>query len=832
MEMSQAACSILPMRLITAFVLGLLVCSGLPARAADVVAYGSSGWRYRQVPRNDPLAGSFHAAGFDDSNWATGVAAFGQGTTGCPLDPTIHTAWAPNTEVLLRRVFRVDPSDPEAPVTLYLAIDNDAQVWVNGVLVMSATHSECPALDEFKAQVPDGIITAGDNVLAVRAIDNGVASFIDLRVDVVPPHTRRICAQVNEGGTATLTAPEGYAITSIDFASFGTPESTCGSFTYGSCNAASSRSVVEAACLGQPGCSVSANTASFGDPCYGTVKRLRVQATCTPHPEAITGSVMGATPPAGARESLGDLDVTASSCAGRFHDATRTLPDGSFSLATPLCAGDRVVSFLGNDEYKVRDYASRPLGPECESQGSLCQGMERLPTGQTHELAWSGSEPVYALYWARKMDDEFWSGSLERPHLRLMLLEVNNSTKNVTNKHATAGPYTDGSGGAMICLMPGIAGDQETVYHEFGHAMVIQLLEGRLISEGDRSEYTEWMAMDEGFADYFTAAATGDVWIGDQIPASYGFKKRTVASPKARRQYCNGAYDAENAYTSCETFSGALWSLRNLLQNPPYDVEPGAIDAWMYDAIADLGRVPPGGRTFDAYRGILRDKTIPGHGQYSGEVDAAFAERNVKSEPEETCNAAVKVLYVAGEVLVDGVMMSVRWTKNAAASSYTLLKRAFGGGGMGGGIVVAEGITDTSYVYVEADTSLTYAYVVIPVDSAGYDLPASVETPAVTTVEGVRTAVSRLEVGIYPNPTRGTVGLRIWMAGVGRGTVEIFDVAGRRVRRLWSGEGGAAALELQWDGRDEGGRGAGAGVFLVRVSRGSVTRTTRVVRLE
>ncbi|TAL41130.1 MAG: hypothetical protein EPN92_13435, partial [Chitinophagaceae bacterium] len=46
-----------------------------------------------------------------------------------------------------------------------------------------------------------------------------------------------LCGTADEGGVVTLTAPAGNIITSIEFASYGTPNGTCGSFTIGSCDA-------------------------------------------------------------------------------------------------------------------------------------------------------------------------------------------------------------------------------------------------------------------------------------------------------------------------------------------------------------------------------------------------------------------------------------------------------------------------------------------------------------------------------------------------------------------------------------------------------------------
>jgi hypothetical protein len=99
-----------------------------------------------------------------------------------------------------------------------------------------------------------------------------------------PPGPNALCGRVSEGGTITLAAPPGEIITSVDFASYGTPLGACGGFYLGTCNATSSQSVVEAACLGKQSCTIDADNATFGDPCYGTVKRLYVQATAGSQP--------------------------------------------------------------------------------------------------------------------------------------------------------------------------------------------------------------------------------------------------------------------------------------------------------------------------------------------------------------------------------------------------------------------------------------------------------------------------------------------------------------------------------------------------------------------
>ncbi len=91
--------------------------------------------------------------------------------------------------------------------------------------------------------------------------------------------TGTICGTADENGNLVLTAPAGGVITSINFASYGTPTGTCGSFVLGACNATTSKTVVEGYALGKNSVTIPATNTVFGDPCVGTYKRLYVQAT-------------------------------------------------------------------------------------------------------------------------------------------------------------------------------------------------------------------------------------------------------------------------------------------------------------------------------------------------------------------------------------------------------------------------------------------------------------------------------------------------------------------------------------------------------------------------
>jgi hypothetical protein len=167
-----------------------------------LVPYQDTGYRYLQLgPGVDPPE-DFAGLSFDDSEWSTGPAAFGTGS--CPLSSTIHTPWPAAsgsvvtdpgqfTSILLRKTF--DLPAGVGDVTVGVAVDNDVQVFVNGVDVTASggeldgtgflRHENCPTSDSFILTVPDSVLHAGSNLIVIRARDRGVQSFVDIRVNGV-----------------------------------------------------------------------------------------------------------------------------------------------------------------------------------------------------------------------------------------------------------------------------------------------------------------------------------------------------------------------------------------------------------------------------------------------------------------------------------------------------------------------------------------------------------------------------------------------------------------------------------------------------------------------
>lgn len=83
-----------------------------------------------------------------------------------------------------------------------------------------------------------------------------------------------------------------------------------------------------------------------------------------------------------------------------------------------------------------------------------------------------------------------------------------------------------------------------------------------------------------------------------------------------------------------------------------------------------------------------------------------------------------------------------------------------------------------------------------------------------------------------PSPSIGTAGLRWSQAERGPVRLTIYDLRGRSVRTLRDGAAHAAgAHEQVWDGRDDSGASAGAGVYFARLQVGDARRLARITLL-
>jgi hypothetical protein len=154
--------------------------------ASGFFDFGSGGYSSKVIPSSGVPPAGWQLVSFDP--FATGftvgaTAPFGDAATAtCANYLGAGTSWGVNTDLLVRKQFSLATG---GPVTIRAAIDNDlVEVWLNGVLLNPApiTHEGCAFPNEGDNALLYGTGVAGTNIIAIRARDRGIATFLDIKV--------------------------------------------------------------------------------------------------------------------------------------------------------------------------------------------------------------------------------------------------------------------------------------------------------------------------------------------------------------------------------------------------------------------------------------------------------------------------------------------------------------------------------------------------------------------------------------------------------------------------------------------------------------------------
>src|SRR3954462_6741418 len=87
-------------------------------------------------------------------------------------------------------------------------------------------------------QIDDATVTTNDSNGEVSAIQSELNARTARRKSKTT-----VCAQADEGEAVTLICPAGQVITSVTFASYGTPTGACGAFQTSACHAPSTPTI-------------------------------------------------------------------------------------------------------------------------------------------------------------------------------------------------------------------------------------------------------------------------------------------------------------------------------------------------------------------------------------------------------------------------------------------------------------------------------------------------------------------------------------------------------------------------------------------------------------
>jgi DNA-binding beta-propeller fold protein YncE len=86
-------------------------------------------------------------------------------------------------------------------------------------------------------------------------------------------------------------------------------------------------------------------------------------------------------------------------------------------------------------------------------------------------------------------------------------------------------------------------------------------------------------------------------------------------------------------------------------------------------------------------------------------------------------------------------------------------------------------------------------------------------------------------LNLYPNPFHGFVNFSLNITRNQTLQVDVFDLAGQLVKKIFKGKAITASYRLTWDGRNDGGNKVVPGVYLVRIENGNESTLKKIVFL-
>lgn len=241
--------------------------------------------------------------------------------------------------------------------------------------------------------------------------------------------------------------------------------------------------------------------------------------------------------------------------------------------------------------------------------------------------------------------------------------------------------------------------DGDVVYHEFTHAVVEATL--KLVGTAHMDVYGASQspgAMNEGLADYFSSALTGDPDVGEY--ASQDFAPGSVAIRSlSNPDSCPTAVGGE-VHQDATLFSGALWDARKALS----EGDQAKFDAAVFAA---MNASPTGDLGYEDFATLVIDQVKSGLGDAAaGSLSAAFTARGVLPQctrileytggtlkgPKDLQNlwfapgtSTTGVKEPAGKWTPGVVQVHVPVTEDTVKLDVEITSVNIGGGGLGGG---------------------------------------------------------------------------------------------------------------------------------------------------
>ncbi len=132
--------------------------------------------------------------------------------------------------------------------------------------------------------------------------------------------------------------------------------------------------------------------------------------------------------------------------------------------------------------------------------------------------------------------------------------------------------------------------------------------------------------------------------------------------------------------------------------------------------------------------------------------------------------------------------------------------------------------------------SSNYDFLLTPVYVAREGNVVALSAPGSGEIVGIETEAEDLpaktSVQAYPNPFNPEITLKLRLKESATVEMKIYDLKGRVVKHLHSGNLPAGTSNFRWSGRDDGGRKLSSGVYWAKAQIGDLAFTERLVMIK
>jgi hypothetical protein len=117
-------------------------------------------------------------------------------------------------------------------------------------------------------------------------------------------------------------------------------------------------------------------------------------------------------------------------------------------------------------------------------------------------------------------------------------------------------------------------------------------------------------------------------------------------------------------------------------------------------------------------------------------------------------------------------------------------------------------------------------------DVQRYDMILNLTVTDMTDVADAAAPAGGLGLSVYPNPFNPKTSVRLYAPAPGSVTLDVYTVAGAKVRTIQARAEAAGWMQVNWNGRDDAGQAAPSGVYFMRAQAGEQSETVRAVLLK